>query len=331
MIKGYRYNSNRRELIKLKGISNIAKFIEKKNHKVWVDLENPSDKDYEKLKEMFGFHPLTIEDCKLEITLPKIDEYDDYLFLVFHRIVHSREKGEIAVREMDFFLGKNYLVSVHKEKSSSINNMEKKIEARPRFMERGSDFLMHGIIDMFIDKYLPIIEEWSDEIEDVEDMIIARKITKTMQKIINMKRNIVDFKKSITPQRDIIAKLSRREFRFISEKAAKYYMDVYDNLMWAYTNLESNRDLLTSAFEAYLSVISNKANESSNRMNKIMQRLTIIATIFMPLTFITGVYGMNFKFMPELAWRFGYFFSLGVMILIAVVMLTYFRKKYWVD
>ena len=152
-----------------------------------------------------------------------------------------------------------------------------------------------------------------------------------MQRIVALKRNILAFKRSITPQRDVIGELAHADSKFISKRASRYYMDVYDNLMWVYTSLDSNRDLLNSAFDAFSSTILNKEIETSNRLNKIMQRLTVVSTIFLPLTFIASVYGMNFKNMPELGWEYGYFIVLLILLAIAVVMIIYFKRKGWFE
>ena len=327
MISLFVYNKKKRDLVKNVNLKGLNKYICKDGYLIWVDLQDPTDADYKLLETLFGFHPLSIEDCKNFTPIPKIDEFDEYIFLIFHRVVYNKEKEDIAVKEMDFFLGKNYLVSLHEGASSSIDKMKDKINSRPSFMGRGSDITLHGIIDLFTEKYIPIINYMTEEIERTEDKVIAKSTGKIMQKIVKLKRNVSEFKRSIMPQRDIVGRLAHRKFRYISEKSEMYYMDILDNIIWVHANLESNREMLTSIFDAYLSISSNRMNENSNVMNKIMQRLTIIATIFMPLTFITGIYGMNFRNMPELTWQFGYFGSLGIMCVVGFGMYFYFRKK----
>ncbi|MBW2983590.1 magnesium/cobalt transporter CorA [Candidatus Woesearchaeota archaeon] len=327
MITLFVYDKKKKGLVKNANLKNLNKFISKKGYLVWVDFQEPTDADYKILENVFGFHPLSIEDCKSVTPIPKIDEFDNYIFLIFHRVVYDKEKEDIAVKEMDFFLGKNYLVSLHEGPSSSISKLKDKINSRPVFMGYGADVIMHGIIDLFTEKYIPIVNYMTGEIERIEDKVIAKRTARTMQKIVKLKRNVSEFKRSILPQRDIISKLAHRKFKFISERSEMYYMDILDNIVWVHANLESNREMLTSIFDAHLSISSNKMNETSNNMNKIMQRLTIVATIFMPLTFVTGIYGMNFRNMPELTWQFGYFGSLGLMLVIGLGMFFYFRKK----
>ncbi|MBW2980380.1 magnesium/cobalt transporter CorA [Candidatus Woesearchaeota archaeon] len=327
MVAVFVYDAKKRGLLKVTNVKDVNKYISKKDYFIWVDFQDPSNADYKVLETVFGFHPLSIEDCKSFTPIPKIDEFDDYVFLIFHRVVYDKVKEDIAAKQIDFFLGKNYLVSLHEGTSSSIDKMQEKISSRPSFMVAGADVIMHGIIDLFTEKYIPIINYMTEEIERIEDKVIARRTAKIMQKIVKLKRNVSEFKRSILPQRDIIGRLAHRKFKFISEKAEMYYMDILDNIVWVHANLESNREMLTSIFDAYLSISSNNMNETSNRMNMIMQRLTIIATIFMPLTFVTGVYGMNFRNMPELTWEMGYFGSLGLMLVIGLGMFFYFRKK----
>lgn len=327
MITLFVYDKKKKDLVKTANLKNLNKYISKDGYILWLDLENPSNADYKILETVFGFHPLSVEDCRSFTPIPKIDEFDDYIFLIFHRVVYDKAKEDIAVKEMDFFLGKNYLVSLHDGSSSSIDKLKDKINSRSRFMNHGADIILHGIIDLFTEKYIPIINYMTEEIEKTEDKVIAKKVTRVMQKIVKLKRNVSEFKRSILPQRDIISKLAHRKFKFISEKSEMYYMDILDNIIWVHANLESNREMLTSIFDAHLSMSSYRMNETSNRMNKIIQRLTIIATIFMPLTFITGVYGMNFKNMPELVWQWGYFASLGLMLGVGLGMYFYFRKK----
>jgi magnesium transporter len=327
MINLFVYDKKVKKLVKTANLKNLNKFVGKNGYIIWLDLQDPKEADYKVLENAFGFHPLSIEDCKNFTPIPKIDEFDEYLFLIFHRVVYDKEKEDIAVKEMDFFLGKNYLVSLHEGPSSSIDKMRDKVNSRSSFMSYGADIIIHGIIDLFTEKYIPIINYITEEIEKIEDKVIAKKTGKAMQKIVKMKRNVSEFKRSIMPQRDIISKLAHRKFRFISEKAEMYYMDILDNIVWVHANLESNREMLANIFDAHLSMSSNRMNETSNRMNRIMQRLTIVATIFMPLTFITGIYGMNFKNMPELNWQWGYFVSLAIMLVVGMWMFLYFRKK----
>ncbi|MFH1424317.1 MAG: magnesium/cobalt transporter CorA [archaeon] len=302
--------------------SKFKNYLRRKKGVLWVDLEMPTPQELKILSDTFNFHPLSIEDCSKFTEMPKVDEYDDYILLVFHRVTFDFKKEELQTKEMDIFLGDNFLVTVHNEESQSIENMKSRVTTKPQTLLQGPDIIMHGIIDYSIDRYIPVLDKWDEVIEDLEEKILRGETEGIMEEIMHLRRHLVEFKKSIGPQKEVINKLARRDYPYISERGSMYMKDVYDHIQSSYTELESYREMLANAFEAYLSVLS-------NRMNTVIHRLTLIATIFMPLTFITGLYGMNFVNMPELSWQYGYFFSLAIMTTVGVVMVLYLKKKEW--
>jgi magnesium transporter len=304
--------------------SEIKNFVEKKHNLIWIDIENPSEEDYKFLSEDFAFHPLEIEDCKRMQELPKIDEFEDHLFMVFHRISYDFKKRALKTQEFDVFLSSNYIITFHMEPSEMIRDIQERCIKEKRVLARGVDFMLHHIIDNVVDEYFPVLDYWDDKIEKLESEVLKGKTKKSLQHMLKFKRDIRNFKKSIEPQRDIISKISNMDLPFISEKANIYFNDVYDHTIRAYSILEDQRDTLTSIFEAHLSIVSNK-------MNEIMKTLTIIATIFIPLTFVVGIYGMNFKYMPELEWPLGYYLVWAVMISATIIMIIYFIKKGWIS
>lgn len=322
MISSFFYDG--KELKKDLPTSKYKHHLSRKGGILWVDLYNPTPEELSILEKIFKFHPLAVEDCSKLVELPKVDEFDDYIFIVFHRIFFDFKKEELDMKELDVFLGDNFLVTVHNDPSASVDSMRQRVKIKPQLMQLGPDILMHGILDYAIDKYIPLLEKWDDIIEDLEDRIVAGQTKDIMEEIVHLKRNLLEFKKSIGPQRDILNKLSRRDYPFISDKASIYLKDVYDHIQGSYSELETYRELLSNAFEAYLSVLS-------NRMNVVIHRLTIIATIFMPLTFITGIYGMNFINMPEVSWQYGYIFALGLMVFVALLMVVFLKKKEWMS
>ncbi len=322
------YEKKKKALLKNIKITELDGYIHNKSYVVWADVQDPSNDDYETLKQVFKFKSQTIDEFKASIPVPKIDEFEDYVFITFHRVVYDEKKEDMAVKEIDFCVSKNYLVSLHEGSSTSIKKMIDKIYTRPSVMDLGADVIMYSIMETLTEKYILLGNYLSNEIEKIEDKVISKKTTKgIMQKIMKLKRTISEFKRSILPQREIISRLARREYSFISERAGIYCIDILENLAWLHANLESDREIITSIFDASISLTSNKMNEASTKLNKTMQRLTIIATIFMPLTFITGIYGMNFQHMPELEWDVGYFVALGIMITIAFMMIAYFKRK----
>jgi magnesium transporter len=303
--------------------SKIKGFLKNPKNRMWMNIENPTEGDYHVLSDVFGFHPLEIEDCRKRLELPKIDEFDDHIFLVFHRFSYDFQRHLMKLKEFDIFLNNHYIITFPNEPSDMIRDLFSRCEKEPALLARGTDFILHLIIDRVVDDYFPILDHWDDEMEKLESDVVTGRIRNAMNDMLKLKRDIRKFRKSMGPQRDVLNKLSHYDLPFISPKAHIYFRDVYDHVMRAYSVVEDQRDMITTIFEAYLSTVSNKLNE-------IMKTLTIIATIFIPLTFIVGIYGMNFKNMPELSWPLGYYMVWAVLIFVSLVMLVYFRKKGWI-
>jgi magnesium transporter len=298
----------------------LSALLEDKRSLIWVDLEAATEQESTLLSRYFNFHPLAIEDCISETLLPKVDDFGDYLFLVLHGARVS-EKG-LSTMEINFFLGPTYLVTYHDEPSRSINNAKDRCHKNSLSITRGVDFLLHEILDGMVDNYFPVLDHLDEAVDQVEEEVFKRPEQGTLNKIFNLKKEVMHLRRVTGPQREILNRLSRDPFPVISPKAAIYFRDVYDHLARISDLSESYRDLVSGALEAYLSVIS-------NRLNEIMKVLTIFTATLMPLTVITGIYGMNFQNMPELQSRYGYYGILGIMALIAAAMLLYFRKKKW--
>lgn len=301
----------------------VRKFLDSPNGVLWVDLEAPSDDEFRILTEVFRFHPLAVEDAHKEIELPKVDVYNGYVYLVVHRISVDFQKTRVAPREMDIFLSERYLVTVHDEISTSAADVHARITATPDLLGAGPDFVMHDIIDRIVDRYLPVLDQWEAEISDVEDKILAGfGDDHLLEDSLRLRRGIADLRNSLGPQRDILQRLSRRDVPYVSEKAALYFRDVQDHLVRIFQTLEYQREHVASLFEAYMAT-------TSNRLNAVMKRLTALATIFLPLSFVAGVYGMNFEHMPGLAWRHGFLTACAFMSALGLGMFVYFKKQGW--
>lgn len=298
----------------------IPDFLKDKRELIWVDLEAATEPEASILSRYFNFHPLAIEDCISETLLPKVDDFGDYIFLVLHG-ARVAEEG-LSTMEINFFLGPNYLVTYHDEPSRSINKVKERCLKNSLSITRGADFLLHEILDGMVDNYFPVLDHLDAAIDQVEEEVFSRPEQGTLNKIFNLKKEVMHLRRVTGPQREILNRLSRDPFPVISPKAAIYFRDVYDHLARISDLSESYRDLVSGALEAYLSVVS-------NRLNEIMKVLTIFTATLMPLTVITGIYGMNFQNMPELQSRNGYYAVLGIMAVIAGGMLFYFRKKKW--
>lgn len=328
MIRTYLFKNNK--VVKNIPLKHLKKYLKDRKATIWVDVQRGTEAEYLEIQETFNFDVLSMEDVKKSIELPKIDPYEKYLFIVLHSIVHVHTEKYPQKREIDFFLGRNFLVSCHIHESPSIEHLMQKVEKAKNNGDKKADFLMYEVIDYFVDMYFPLLEYWDDKIEQLEaDIIGQRRLNTTLRDIMYIKRELLYLKKSIAPQRDVISKLSRRDFPFVHPTTAVYFRDVYDHIMRVYAELELQRDILSGNFEAYTTVLSNRLSVISNKMNEIMKRLTIIATIFMPLTFFAGVYGMNFHYFPEITWKYGYLLFWIVVLIVGVTMYIFFKRKKW--
>lgn len=292
---------------------------------VWVSLENASSTDIEQvLQSIFQFHPLSIDDCiSTSYQTPKVDEFNDYLFIIAHAIQSNDGMDEITTRELDFFLGANYLVTCYQEAEMlPISATWKQLTRDERLHTNGPDFLCHAILDVLVDEYMPIIDQMDEELEQIEDHILAKPEQTTLQRLLTLKHSLLLLRRIINPQREVANRLSRDDFPLIDRQSRIYFRDIYDHLVRLQDFLESIRDTATGAMDIYL-------NSTSLRLNVIMKALTIVSTIFLPMSFVAGVYGMNFHYMPELTWKYGYFLIWGILISIPVGMLIFFKKHNW--
>ncbi|MGB9679236.1 MAG: magnesium/cobalt transporter CorA [Thermoanaerobacteraceae bacterium] len=288
----------------------------------WLDIENPSDKEIKILLDKFMFHPLTIEDCIHQRQRSKMENYKKYYFIVINVFKGRNIEDEFKVSEIFIYISNNYLVTVHWGKMDIIDTVYKKAKDVTNFFERGIDFLLYNIVDEIIDDYFPIVDEIGEKIDDIESDIFEKEDKNIQNKIFVLKKNMLKLRKIITAQREVLNTFLRHDFSIIKEENRMYFMDVYDHIMRLFDLIDTYHDLLTGTLDLYMSFIS-------NRMNEVMKTLTIIATVIMPLTLISGIYGMNFSYMPELNTKYGYFITLGFMGLIAFIELLYFKIKKW--
>ena len=290
---------------------------------LWVDMEDVTNEDAELLSNVFGFHPLAVEDCvSKNIHPPKIDDFEDYLFVVVHGINYQIESEVVETTELAFFMGKNYVVTSHDVPMRSVSSMLDRVRKDDRLMRRGADFLAHDLIDTLVDNIMPTIEEMDEKNDNLEVEALHEPKRETLMSIMQLKRSILALTRVILPQREIVNRLSRGEYALISERAQIYYRNIYDHLVRIEMLTLGLRHMTESVLSTYLSAVS-------NRMNEVMKVLTLIATIFIPLTFIAGIYGMNFANMPELEWKYGYFIILIVMAVIGISLAVYFRRRRW--
>lgn len=277
----------------------------------------------EKLGKCFNVHPLTLEDILNTEQRPKAEDFDDYIFIVSKMLYYDEKEHLVRSEQVSIILGPNFLISFQEVEGDVFNSVRERLrKGKGRIRKAASDYLAYALIDAIVDHYFIILENFGEKIESLEDQLVTAPTQETLQSIHNMKREMILFRKQVWPLRELIAKLTKGETPLINESTHVYLRDVYDHTIQIIDTIESFRDILSGMLDIYLSTIS-------NRMNEVMKVLTIIATIFIPLTFIAGIYGMNFKFMPELEWHWGYFLALLVMGIIALVMVFYFWKKEW--
>ena len=299
----------------------ISQLCAESSKVLWVDVTNPESKDFDDLAREFGFHPLAIEDCKKGHQRPKIDEYQGYYFMVLYEAEMCGE-GDLELRELSIFLGPNYLVTVHSESIRAIKTAERLWREWTDLAERRTGLVTYLLVDSIVDDYLPLLDSISDKLEDLEEQIFEDFNPGSLQEIFNIKKQLLFLRRAVVPLRDVFNTLQRREQPIFSRETMVYFQDVYDHLIRVADMIDTLRDLIASAMDAYLSV-------SGNRMNIIMKRLTSISTILMSITLVAGIYGMNFQFMPELGWRYGYTGALGAMLVIGLGLYFYFRKINW--
>jgi magnesium transporter len=295
--------------------------------RVWIELERQSP-EADAMLQHLELHPLTIEDIYGSGSQPKVDDFPNYLYVVVHGIGSAR-RTKLELVEVDIVIGENWLVT-HDRTGLVADDVGTDLDHSPRMMMKGVAWLAHGVLDRVVDRYLPVIDELDAEIEKLEIDVIDKAGTPrgkgVLTRILAFKRTLQDLRRMGVHQREILMKLSRGEYEEIPADALPFYRDVYDHFLRIQDITEGYRDLVTSALDAYLSV-------QSNRMNEVVKTLTLISTVMLPLTFIAGVYGMNFKHeksplnMPELEWAYGYPFALFLMLIVAIGIVVFFRRK----
>jgi magnesium transporter len=292
----------------------------------WIHVDGIAQvKNLEKIGECFSIHPLVLEDILDVQQRPKIEDYEDYLYIVLKAIRHVPDDQEIEIRsdQVSLILGPNYVISFHEGDGDLFAPVRVRLLAKKgRICKMGADYLAYSLIDLIVDNYFVELETFSTKVESLEDQVVAKPMPQTLRAVHRFKNDMIMLRQSLWPLREVIARLERRESPLVSEGLGIYLKDVYDHIIIAIESVETYRDILSGMLDIYLSSVN-------NRLTEIMRVLTIIATIFMPLNFITSFYGMNFKNMPELEWHYGYYGVVGLIVIIAVSMITLFKKKRW--
>ena len=293
-----------------------------KKNVVWADVSDPTSQDFMELAEEFGFHPLSIEDCQQTHQRPKVEEYPGYYFMVLYEAELVGPHDHLELRELNIFLGANYLVTVHSRPIRAIKTARRLWHEWTDRAEHGAGMLAYLMIDAIVDDYMPLLDILSDRMDDLEDQIFGEFRSGSIEEIFRIKKQLLYLRRSITPLRDVFNTLLRREQPIFARETHVYFQDVFDHIIRVADTVDTLRDLLGSTMDAYLSM-------QSNRMNMVMKRLTSIATILMSVTLIAGIYGMNFAHMPELSWKYGYVFALLSMVVVGLGLYLFLRKVKW--
>jgi magnesium transporter len=292
--------------------------------RLWVDLSDPSPEESRVLIDVFHFHELAVEDAISEIHHPKVESYGDYLYVILHGIDFQARHHRFLTQDVDFFLGPNYLVTVRKRASRSVGKVQESCVRDHRLLGEGPAALMHRVIDTMVDHYRPETDKLQGRLDALEKDVFNKPSPELVRKILDYKRDIASLRRTVLPQRDVVGRLARREFPQISEQLAYRFRDVHDHLVRLADEAMYFQDRITSLLEAHLSTVS-------NQLNGVMKVLTVIATIFMPLTVLTGMWGMNVP-LPELAGgkRAQFWWIFLMMVAVSITMLAFFRRKRWI-
>jgi magnesium transporter len=292
----------------------------------WINVEGLHQVEVlERLGGCYGLHPLVLEDILNTDQRPKMEDYGEYVYIVLKMLTYYDDKsGQIEAEQISLVLGRNFVLSFQEGKEGDVFGLlrERLRGGKGRIRKMGADYLAYSLIDSVVDHYFIILERLGERMEFLEEELMTEPTTKTLQEIYNLKREMIFLRKAVWPLREVVGALERGESPLIQQNTQIYLRDVYDHTIQVIDTIETFRDTVSGMLDIYLSSVS-------NRLNSVMKVLTIIATIFMPLTFLAGIYGMNFKYMPELEWRWGYPLVWMIMIAIGILMLFYFRKKKW--
>lgn len=284
----------------------------------WVDFDQPTEEETAELDRTFHFHPLAIEDCVVKLQRPKMDYYEDYSFFVTHSLNHINEDKQ----EINFFIGSNYIVSYHHELSKEMNDVWERLSLSKKINKWDPYLVMYHIFDKIVDNYFPIVYQLEDRLSLIEDNPNDETMEELLEKLFDIRHHLLQIRYTVIPMRDLIYRvINSHRLKGVKERY-EYFADIHDHLLKLTEMIDENRELTTDIRDSYLSI-------NSHQTNRVMRVLTVITTIFMPLTFIAGIYGMNFENMPELTWKYGYFETLSLMFIIALGMFWWFKKKGW--
>ena len=290
----------------------------------WINIDGLHEIDIiEKVGQHFNIHPLVLEDIVNTGQRPKTEEFEDFIYVVLKMLHYNENSEEISSEQFSLVLGPDFLISFQEIQGDVFKTVRERIrKPKTRIRKAGCDYLAYALIDAVVDNYFLILEKLGENIETLEEDLLENPSPETLQTLHEMKREMIYLRKQIWPIREMINSLVKGESSLVNESTSLFFRDIYDHTIQIIDTIESFRDILSGMLDIYLSTLSNK-------MNEVMKVLTIIATIFIPITFVAGIYGMNFKFMPELEWRWGYVMVWAIIVVVVGIMIGFFKKKQW--
>lgn len=323
IIESFDYNKDSVEETVLLNIQDAVPFKDT-DSVTWININGLHYvEDIQSIGEQYDLHPLVLEDIVNTSQRPKIDEYEDYIFVVL-KMLYYDENENLVIEQVSFVLGKNYVLTFQESEGDVFDTIRDRLrQSKGRIRTLKSDYLLYALIDAVVDNYFSIIETLGNKVEDLETELFGGQAEESIStEIQQLKREILKVRRAIFPLREVINRIEKIEHPLIYKRTITYFRDVYDHIIQVSENIDIYREMIWSLMDMYMTTISNK-------MNEVMKVLTIIATIFIPLTFIAGIYGMNFDYIPELHYKYSYFILWGIMILLFIAMIIYFKRKKW--
>ena len=304
------------------GLDDLKKWNHESPEKLWLDIEDIDRDTADFIRHNLWLHPLAVESCFNEKALPKVELYLKSCFILFDAINLNPGYRALDLINLYCFLGNNFLVTIHSKPLRSISQVTEKIRGKPAMFSEGLDYILYEILNTVVNYYFPTIDQFEESITELEDRIFKKFDDVKLQEIFKIKKDLISLRRSTNPQRDILSELSSNEIGFISPKVRTYFRDVFHHVWRIADTIDTYRDLVTGALESYMTILS-------NRMNQVMKTLSVVATIMLPLTVLTGVFGMNFAYIPGLDYRIGFYVLMVIMLVVILSMGLYFRKKRW--
>ncbi len=324
MLKAISCNTREHTFQRISNIDQINEVRDDPDAILWLDIWQPTEEDLNAIAHKFHLHPLAIEDATVEHQRPKVEEYENFYFVVFYTVGGDEKSQELDLREVDMFLGKNYLITTHQQTIPELDEAEKRWTRNSKQLEWGVGILFYSLLDTIVDHYFPTVDMLVDQAEDLEDRLFsgATRDTKFTQQLLNLRRQFLTMRRIAAPERDVLNVLTNRDTPIFDEHATLYFRDIYDHITRLADTIDLYRDQLSTTMDANLSIVS-------NNLNKVMRTLTVASIILMIDALIASIYGMNFINIPELKLQYGYFGVLVLMALLSVSLILLFRRMKW--